>query len=158
MMTLWLPIVVSAVRIIGRHPRFARLVVVRFELDRRPPTRWVELFAQVSPTSGLVAHTVEPRLMDGLVQVDARDDALDEDVASVLLHIELTNHWYSESLRGADQAMPAPSTAEDSERLEQARARAARRTRHFSRMRLTASAAWTLPTGFLPGTPSDRDF
>lgn len=157
MIKLWLPIVASSIRIVGRHPRFARLVVVRFELDRRPPTRWVDLFARVAPGLGQLPGAPEPHLLDGMVQVDARDDALDQDVEDVLLHIDATNRWYEEDLRGAALPLPPQGSPRDEARIQQARVRAARLTREFARMRLTASTTWASQTVFLPGTPSDRD-
>lgn len=157
MMNPWRPIVVSTIRIVGRHPRYARLVVVRFELDRRPPTRWVDLFARVAPQNSQALAAPEPHLLDGMVQVDARDDALDQDVEHVLLHIDATNHWYEEALRGAAQPIPPQSNDHDEARLQRARIRAARLTREFTRMRLSASTTWASQAVFLPGTPRDRE-
>ncbi len=151
----WQPIIVSTVRVIGRHPRYARLIVVRFELDRRPPTRWVELFARVDPA--LETDTAALRLLDGLVQVDARDDALDEDLAGVLLHIEATNHWYHEEMLGSPQPLPSQTSATDDDRLHNARARVARLTREFARLRLTDTGAWRDESGVFPGPPGERD-
>ncbi len=155
MITPWQPILVSTVRVVGRHPRYARLIVVRFELDRRPPTRWVELFARVDPAQD--ADAAELRLLDGLVQVDARDDALDEDLAGVLMHIEATNHWYHEAMLGSPLPLPPQDNATDDERLRNARARVARLTREFARLRLTEMGAWRDESGVLPGPPNDRD-
>jgi hypothetical protein len=157
MIKLWLPIVVASIRIVGRHPRFARLVVVRFELDRRPPTRWVDLFARVAPGPRQMPGVAEPHLLDGLVQVDARDEALDQDVEDVLLHIDATNRWYEEELCGAALPLPPQDSPQDEARIQQARVRAARLTREFARMRLTKSTNWTTQTVFQPGTPSDKD-
>ena len=158
MIKLWLPIVVSTIRIVGRHPRFARLVVVRFELDRRPPTRWVDLFARVAPALGQLPGAPEPLLLDGMVQVDARDDALDQDVEDVLLHIDATNRWYEEELCGAAQPLPPQRTQQDEARIHQARVRVARLTRDFARMRESASATWATQTVFRPKTPPDREY
>ncbi len=151
----WLPIAITASHIVGRHPRYARLVVVRFELDRRPPTRWVDLFNRVDTGSLGLPGTPVPRVLDGLVQVDARDEALDDDVAGVLLHLEATNLWYEEDLRGAMQ--PPPPDGEESARLREARVRAARLTRDFGRVRAPSSDVWAVPLQFMPTTPSDRE-
>ena len=155
-MSQWLPIVVNASHMIGRHPRFARLVVVRFELDRRPPARWVDLFNRVDSRQFARPDAPTPRLLDGLVQVDARDDALDEDVAGVLLHIEAANRWYEEDLRGVT---PKPlADLAGAARLQEAHARAARLTRDFGRARPTGAGPQSPAFRFVPGTPSEREF
>lgn len=156
-MTPWLPVVASTVHLVGRHPRFSRLVVVRFELDRRPPGRWVEIFRKVASTPGQAAGSPEPHVLDGYIQVDARDDALDNDLADVLLQIDVANRWYDDEMRGAAQPDLSLATAPDEVRLQKARVRAASLTRDFVRARLAKAGAWSPQTLFMPCTPSDAD-
>lgn len=153
-MPLWLPIIAQRVHLVGLHPRFARLVVVRFELDRRPPQRWVELFAKTQTPDKTLA---DPHVLDGYIQVHARDEALDDDLADVLLQIDVTNRWFDEELRGKERVDLKPALTQTDERLQRAKLRAASLTRDFVRTRLAKAGAWSAQTVFMPCTPSDAD-
>lgn len=118
----------SQVEVVGLHPRFSRLLVVRVALEPPPTAGWHRHFEQaVDPEGYVPIHT--PLVQDAAVLLAPPDADLAREVAHLERRIRIANETYA--VERLAMARPTPSDAERA-RLEAARQRAARISASFA--------------------------
>jgi hypothetical protein len=110
------PIEPVQVEVVGVHPHEPRLLVVRVHLNRPPPSRWREMFAEAAQRG---AHGRTAAIDGPSVLVTSSDADLEADVASVEEWIRLANARFLLEMRRPRPASAPMMQAVDPEVLQE---------------------------------------
>ncbi len=150
-MSVWPPIVAHSAEVVGIHPKFSRLLVIRVRFDRPPPPRWRELFEQTdvhASGDGLEGLQLE----DASLTLRTQDDALDEAITQAILRIQQANQLHAAEMLGLREASGQATDADQEQRLHHARKRAEALNRVLATGHGRISGAWAMPGQWVPAS------
>jgi len=147
----WPPIIAHSAEVVGIHPQFSRLLVIRVRLDRAPPPRWRELFERAD-SQPFAAESTAIALEEASLTLKAQDDALDEAITQAVLRIQRANQMHEAELLGLRDATGDATDADQAQRLESARKRAQALNRLLAAGDGRISGAWAMQAQWIPAS------
>ena len=131
----------------GIHPRYARLLVIQFSLDRTPTPVWVEHFlATAKELPWVEVHP--PHVQGDKIILNPTDEEIEQEVAHIEERIQLTNQRWLTALERTNRKAATVDLESDHfspdirARIDAARQRTRSMSEAFSVQGFWRSDAW----------------